>query len=115
MVADLDPKITVKSRGAYIKKLDKIVIKEVIPDVKQTLQGLKQRYCHFSCDVWSTKRREGVLGILCHWVSTNWTLCSTIIGFKRLTERHKAEYCKQQFLSCLREMEFPTNWVRDRD
>jgi len=111
LVQELDRKITVKSRSTYTTKLQNFAKSQVIPDLKKKLKSLDRRSCHFSCDVWTTKRRESVLGILCHYVSAEWTLCKVVIAFKRLTESHTAEYIHNTFLECIRELGVPPGWV----
>jgi len=111
LVLGLDRRITVKTRQAYTKQMIDIATKEIMPELKKCMASLPKRNCHFSCDIWSTRRREGVLGIIAHWISKDWKLQSRVIAFIKLVERHTASHINEKFLECLRDIEFPPKWV----
>lgn len=110
-VKNLDPKISIKSRQGYVKRLQNIISLRVSPAIKSNLSKVEPRSCHFSLDIWSTRRREGVLGICAHYINANWEYKSCLIGFRILKERHTAEYIREEFMECLRSLKVPNAWV----
>jgi len=111
LVADLDAKITVKNRSAYMKKINRIIKTRTKPTLREDLKKITKRSCHFSCDIWSTKRREGVLGVAAHFINSNWEIKKKTIAFKRMTDRHKVEYISEIFHETLKEIDVPADWV----
>jgi len=111
LVAVLDPKITVKNRRTYMRKIKNTIKSRTKPALIEELKKLNKRSCHFSCDIWSTKRREGVLGIVSHFIDSKWEIHKKTIAFKRMNERHTADYICQIFHETLEELGVPANWV----
>lgn len=111
LMHDVDPKIKIKSRRTYVSKLTTAINRDIIPRIKDQLGKIQNRYCHFSCDIWSTRRREGVLGIMAHYIDNDWTYKSTLIAFKALKDRHTGEFIHSSFLNCLKELNIPPKWV----
>ncbi len=95
LVMSMDPKLRIKSRQAYTKKMKTMVATEVVTKVRETLSLLVPRVCHYSCDIWSTRRWEGVLGVVAHFISDDWQLQSICIGIKQMMERHTSENIKE--------------------
>lgn len=111
LVNGLDKRINVHNRPYYMLKLDKLVSHEIIPKLKQDLQKIEKRFCHFSCDVWTSRTGEGILCILAHFVDNFWELQKRVLHYEPLKQRHTGDYIRGVFLKCLADFGVPSNWV----
>ena len=94
LVLSLDSKLKVKSRQAYMRQIRKAISSTVEPNIKREFSKVRPRFLHFSCDIWSSRRREGVLGVLAHFISDEWTLESRVVAIKHIYGSHTAENIK---------------------
>lgn len=111
LVDHMDARITVKSRRHYVRLLTDIVDKEIIPGLKEDLQGTEKRFCHFSCDVWTSRKGVGILCILAHYINQDWKLKNKVLLFEPLTEKHTGDYIRSVFMKCISDYGVPANWV----
>lgn len=111
LVEVLDRRITIKSRRRYMNALSDIVSKEIIPDRQKQLQSVDKRTCHFSCDIWSSRRGEGILCIMAHYIGKSWNLERKVILFESLLERHTGDHIRSVFLKCLADFKVDCDWV----
>lgn len=111
LVKNLEPKLTIKSRSTYMRKISKFCSATVVPSIKKILHEVDLRCCHFSCDIWSSKRREGVLGVIAHYIDNEWRYKTKVVAFKRIKDRHTGENIKKEFFKCLTSMGLKEKWV----
>lgn len=111
LINGLDKRINLHNRPYYMNKLDKLVSQEIIPLLKIELQKIEKRFCHFSCDVWTSRTGEGILCILAHFVDNSWNLQKRVLHYEPLTQRHTGDHIRGVLLKCLADFGVPSNWV----
>lgn len=112
LVQDLDPRITVRSRQGYVKKMAKLVKTDILPRRRALLNEIDKRFCHFTCDIWTSKGNEGILCIMCHFIHPfRWTIEKRVLLFEALKESHSGVNIRSVFLKCLSDYKVQSNWV----
>lgn len=111
LIHNMDPRLTVKTRQTYVNRLNESIKNQIVPALKKNFKGLEARFCHFSCDIWTTRRREGVLGFMAHYINEDCDYRSSLVSFKAMKEQHSGENIRNTILECLREVGIPKAWV----
>lgn len=111
LVSHLDSRIDIKTRWYFTRKLEERVNSEIIPALKKELQDIEKRFCHFSCDIWSSRKCEGIFAIVAHFVDNNWELRHKVLLFDEISSRHTGENIRSVFLQCLADYGITSDWV----
>jgi len=53
---------------------------------------------HFTFDIWTSSNYRSFLGVVAHWMDTDYKLQSTVIGMRRINGRHNGENLAACFL-----------------
>ena len=56
---------------------------------------------HFTFDLWTSPNHRAFLGVIAHWLDSNYKLQSTVIGMRRFHGRHTGENLAACFLEVL--------------
>jgi hypothetical protein len=90
LVMDLDSQIVIRSRQTYTNHLAVTVKEEIQPKLRQFLTENSNLNgdVHFSCDIWTNRRRESILGMKYHIISRQWQLESKVLRMLPLNDRH---------------------------
>ena len=102
LIRSLDSKLKVKSRFAYKEQIRCTVEKEVEPRLAKLLSEVEDGHCHFSLDIWSSRRREGILGVNTHFLNNNFDLVTRMIAFRQLKDSHTAANIQSSMKEVLR-------------
>lgn len=111
LVSDLNSRITVSSRKTYMTRMEEMVTKEIIPKLTEEVKSVEKRFCHFSCDIWNSRKTEGIFCVLAHYINESFELKKKVILYEPLLEKHTGDYIRRVFLGSLKKFGINYDWV----
>lgn len=66
---EMNPEIKTLSRRTIARDLNKVVKVEVLPSLKRDMVPLPENSVHLILDIWSSRSREGIIGIKAQFLS----------------------------------------------
>lgn len=99
----LKPELNLISRRTVARILEDMAKKHVKPSVAKAIESAPDGGLHFIVDMWSSRRRDAILGVKVQFVQENWELVTMTLAFKYFPARHTGENIREAFQDILRE------------
>ena len=80
LVLNLDPKLKVKTRKVYKRQIREFVKNVIIPSLLERLSTVNSKNLNFTLDIWSSRRRECLMGVMTHFITNEWRILPSKVG-----------------------------------
>ena len=115
LAIDLQPASIVEDTGflKFLQVVDpryhppsrRTIMRSLLPAQHQEIeQRLKDRlavanFCALTTDLWTSRATEGYITLTCHFLSSEWELCSSVLDTLHVDESHTAEVIAAKLMS----------------
>ena len=91
LMAVLEPRYQMMSRQTITNRIAKKVKGEIVAKIKEEVSTIPTGNVHTTSDLWTSRRRESIIGCRLHYITDGWTCKSVSVGLDFFSGRHTGE------------------------